>query len=137
MSTSPATKKEEGPRSFARFLELLADGAAHAQLSGELMELGKTLRAEAYHRDAAVRGELTLKIKFTAQAGGSVGIDYEIKSKVPPKRTAHGAMYLTDAGNLVADNPRQPNLPGVLREVPREPLRNDDAPAAAGGKDAK
>lgn len=134
--TTTTTQKNEAPRSFTRFLDLLADGAAAAQLAAKLFELGRRLREEAHNRDESVKGELTLKLKFLAQPSGSIGVDYEIRSKEPALRTAHGAMYLTDAGNFVPENPRQPLLPGVLREVkPLEAPREINEPQVAAPKE--
>ena len=59
-----------------------------------------------------------------------------LRSQVRPLRTAHGAMYLTDAGNFVPENPRQPLLPGVLREVkPLEAPREINEPQVAAPKE--
>lgn len=123
--------KDEGPRAFARFIEALADGDAHDQLSNELHELGQRLLDESLKRDVAVTGELTLKLKLKADPKGMVGIAYDIKRKDPARRTSAAVMWLTGGGNLSPTNPKQPDLPG-LREVPPAQAETRDV----GGKAA-
>lgn len=113
-----AKTKEEGPRSFATFLAMLAEGRASAQMSEELHALVKSLRDESIAQDTNVKGELTLKLKFVASPRGVVGVGFDVKTKTPPKRTATGHMFITEGGNLSPQDERQPQLPG-LREVPR------------------
>lgn len=127
-------KEEEGPRSAVVFLDGLADGRCAAQLSGALHDLGKVLADESAARDATVKGELTLKIKFACERNGVVSVDYDIKVKQPAQVTSRGLMWLTPGGNFTAHNPKQQVLP--LREVKRTaaPLR-DIEPASAGGED--
>jgi hypothetical protein len=107
---------EEGPRSFARFVEVAADGAVHAEVSGELHSLITKLQEESTTRDAVVNGELTLKLSFKAQPNGVVHLGYEIKRKDPKRKTTTGIMWITPGGNLSTSNPRQTDLPGI-REV--------------------
>lgn len=113
---------DEGPRSFAVFIDQLADGRANEDLSVELMRLGQAIRRELdAERDA--KGELNLKLKFKVSRNGIVAITYDIKLKEPPRLTMPGTNWLTDGGNFVGANPRQPTLPGI-REVPP---RRDEA----------
>jgi hypothetical protein len=127
--------EKEGPRSAVVFLDGLADGACAAQLSGALHDLGKVLVDESLNRDATVKGELTLKIKFACERNGVVSVDYDIKVKTPPKVTSRGLMWLTPSGNFTAHNPRQMSLP--LREVARKVvgIKDIDKPATAGGEE--
>lgn len=123
--------KTEGPRSAMRFLENIADGRLAAQLSAKLFRLGAKLVEESLARDAKVKGELTLRLKFEAKPDGVTSVDYELKVKEPAEKTAQGTTWLTTDGNFVFENPRQPQLPG-LREVsrPREAREVDERPAA-------
>lgn len=114
-----AKKKEEGPRSFAHFMAVLAGGKASVQVSEDLHVLLKALQDESLTRDANVKGSLTLILKFEAAPNGVVGIGFDVKTKLPPKRTATGHMFFTEDGNLSVQDERQPELPG-LREVKRE-----------------
>lgn len=125
-----ATEKQEGPRSFARFLEQLGDGDVHQELSDELYELGRQLLTQARARLQEVKGTLTLKLKFKADPKGVVDIDHVVEVKVPKPKRAAATMFLTKGGNLSVENPRQPLLPGI-REValPAETVREVDAPS--------
>jgi hypothetical protein len=111
------SNEEEGPRSALHFIEQLGGGDAARELSDELFELGKRLLHETTTRDRSVTGELTLKIKLTAEKNGLVNTRYEIKRKDPSKSTTPGVAWLTPGGNLADKNPKQAELPG-LREVP-------------------
>jgi hypothetical protein len=108
--------RDEGPRSFARFVEQAADGAVHAEVSAELHQLVTKLQDESLTRDAVVSGELSLKLSFKAQPNGVVHLGYEIKRKDPKRKTTTGIMWITPGGNLSVTNPRQTELP-ILREV--------------------
>lgn len=115
--------KDEGPRSFARFIESLADGAACSELSEELFGLSNKLQDESLARNTPVKGELTLKIKLAADPRGMVAIHYDVKRKDPVRPTSAGVMWLTKGGNLTAQNPKQLEL-GALRQVKqREDVR--------------
>lgn len=130
----PPTKKnettqEEGPRSFARVLEGLNDGEAHRDLSDELFELVNKLQDEALARDTEVKGELIFKVTLKVGPQGRAHTTYEVKSKAPPRKTSAGIMYVTKAGNLSAENERQPVLPGIRAVGPARELDEDRAPA--------
>lgn len=114
--------ENEGPRSFARFIEALGEGDVHAELSQELFELGRKLLSQARARMANVKGTLVLKLKFDADPKGVVDIEHSVEVKVPKPRRAAATMWLTKGGNLSPENQRQQVLPGI-REV--------TAPAAA------
>lgn len=128
---------EEGARSAVHFLDRVAEGALSAHLSGELHKLGKMLVNESRARGETVKGELVLRMSFAAEPTGVVGVVYETKMKEPPKKTARAHMWLTPGGNFSATNPKQPDLPGVLREVKRDApeLRDVNKPAPAAGKE--
>lgn len=123
--------REEGPRSFAVFMDRLADGRANEDASIELFKLGKAIQREIEHERKA-KGELTVKFIFKADANGVVHISYEIKRKDPPTPTMPGVSWLTVDGNFVDQNPRQQSLPGI-REVPppRREVRDIGAPTGA------
>lgn len=107
--------RKEGPHAFNRFLAMLGDGAAHAEVSAHLHELGIALEREADAQQKKVAGELTLKISLTCEPNGVVGANYEIKRKEPAPRRPGSIFWLTKGGNLTPENPRQQKLP--LREV--------------------
>lgn len=108
--------REEGPRSFARFIERVGNGVAHSELSTELHELTSTLQDEAVNRSAKAKGSIVLKLDFEVMPNGICHIRHDITKKTP-KPTRHEAVaWLTPKGaNVVFKDPRQTELP--LREV--------------------
>lgn len=103
--------KNEGPRSFARFLEHIADGQAQLELSAELHKLLLRLREEANARNSEVGGTLDLKLSIKVAPNGIAAIAYGIKRKEPDPKRPGSVMWLTEGGNLSATNPKQPSLP--------------------------
>lgn len=106
---------EEGARSYAVLLSSLEDGQLLVDLSTKLHELNNKLALAAENVGKA-KGELTLKLKLSADAGGTVQVDGEILCKEPKPGRARSVLWLSKGNNLVSENPRQTKLP--LREVP-------------------
>lgn len=109
------TKEEKGPRSFARFIELVSEGEANMDASLALFELGNALQNESLRLNQKVKGELTLTFKMSCDARGVMGIDFDVKTKVPKKKRATAQAWVNKDGNTVFEPPRQIKLP--LREV--------------------
>jgi hypothetical protein len=107
---------DEGARSATRFLEQIADGQCNADLSHALHKLGLKLGSECRQRNDKVSGEVTLRLKITAEPSGVVAVLYEVNAKEPKARTSGSVFWLTKGGNFTADNPRQTSIPGI-REV--------------------
>lgn len=110
------TTPKEGPRSFSVFLNTLADGDAHTDLSMELHELTKALQEHAQKTGAVAKGELTVKFKFAVDARDAAAITYHVSSKRPEPTRAGSVFFVTKGGNLTVEHPRQTKLP--LAEVP-------------------
>lgn len=111
---------DEGPRAAARFIEAIADGQCHSDLSDKINELGRALALETKTRNAASSGELALKLHFKLEPNGVTTVGYDITTKMPKPRNGTSIFWVTKGGNFVTENPRQPQLPGI-REVPRQP----------------
>ena len=107
--------KQEGPRSFTRFIEQVADGSAHEELSKALHRLVGVMNLEARSQSKEVGGELALKIIFRADDTGTFAAAYEVKLKEPAPRRPGSIFFVTRGGNLSLENQRQTRLP--LREV--------------------
>lgn len=118
----------EGPRSFARALEMIADGELIHDASAELQALLKRLRSEAEHRHQAVKGRLTLTLTLNVEPHGLVDIRPALTTKAADRKLARGTLWLTPHANLTPNNPRQQALP--LREVqpPAAARELDDEP---------
>lgn len=62
-------------------------------------------------------GELTFKVKLKPSSSGAIEVIDDIKSKIPQLAKGTSLFFATPEGNLVRNNPRQDDLPG-LKEVP-------------------
>jgi hypothetical protein len=109
--THKDTTEEEGPRSFGVFLQKVASGEAELELSRELFELGRVMKVEARTRNADMKGELTLKLKFVVPPQGPATVVYEVSKKTPKRQTSKGFFWTTEQGNFTPDNPEQQKLP--------------------------
>jgi hypothetical protein len=109
-------KRSEGPRAFSVFIAQVDEGSLHEELSEEVQKLASRLCefANRFGRDG--KGELTLTLGFAVDAKGVAAVTGSIKTKLPKVPRVSSQFYLTAAGNLSLENPRQQKLP--LREVP-------------------
>ena len=102
------------PPKFNEFVRDFAQGHLDDEMSKQLTELVGVLKSEAMAQgnNSTVKGELTLKIKMTAEcnAGGrDVVIDtgYEVTRREPKPARARELFYADKGGALVRDQPRQ------------------------------
>lgn len=123
--------KEEGPRSFASFIEQLADGAAHADFGTELFELIKKCKEEAAFRNADAKGTMSIKLGFKVAPHGAVAVEYDVASVAPKRHRMTDTLFITKGGNLSKRDERQPSLPGI-RDVSAG-LKNIKDPLTANG----
>jgi hypothetical protein len=102
-------------RNFGGLLQHLEDGQLLSDLGDKLDELNLKLVKQAEAIGVA-KGELRLTIKLKADGHGIVEADSSIDMKEPKPARMRSVLWLTKAGKLVAENPKQTKLP--LREVP-------------------
>ena len=107
--------KTEGPRSFTRALEMIAQGDLVHDASEQLHRLLRDVRDEAQARGRAAKGSMTLKLTLSVEPHGIVEITPSISTKTADRKLARGLLYLTPGANLTPENQRQTSLP--LREV--------------------
>lgn len=112
--------KDEGPRSFTRFFENVAEGCANVDAAVELQQLVGKLKEHAVATRDVAKGELTIKLSFKCDDTGVVGVGYDIKTKEPPKRRRASVFWTTAGNNLTVDNPRQQELPLRAVDTPSE-----------------
>lgn len=124
---------EEGPRDFARFLALVAHGAALSELSTELQRITGLTRDEARARDRKVTGKLQLALTLTIDPEGHCDVGYDIKVGEPKKQRPETLFFLTPGNNLSDEMTRQERLP--IREVPPPAERTLDVGEAGKAKD--
>jgi hypothetical protein len=61
-------------------------------------------------------GELIFKVRLKPSSSGAIEVIDDIKSKIPQLAKGSSLFFATPEGNLVRNNPRQDELPG-LKEV--------------------
>jgi hypothetical protein len=108
-------------RTFGRLLASLEDGELESEATHKLARLTLELIKQAENQGKA-KGELTLKLKLSADSGGTVTIDGAVDTKEPKPLRARTHLWLDKTGALLNENPKQTKLP--LREVgPVKPTR--------------
>jgi hypothetical protein len=111
-----AQDEEVGARSFAFFAANLSDGDFNKDASEAQHELNKSLQDASLSMNMKVKGELTIKLKYSCDAKGNMGIDHDITIKKPKmKRPTAQAWMDPKTANAVFEPPRQLKL--GLREV--------------------
>lgn len=110
-------EKQEGPRSFARFIETLADGNAHADMGSELFELIKNTQVQAKLRGQTLKASMTVSLKFNVAPLGTVGVSYDVSTVEPKRQRLGDTLFITKNGNLSKQDERQSTLPGLLRDM--------------------
>ena len=97
-------------RSIADVLRDLTGGQTYEVLNSALTDVVQGVL------DTHKTGSLTIFLKIKPNGDSAVIITDEIKSKVPEKSRGESVFFATAGGNLVREDPRQPDLP--LRSVP-------------------
>lgn len=120
--------KEEGPRSFSRFVATVADGEAERQLSSELFELGRRLQEQVKAQGRKVTGTLKFGLKFNAETNGTVTVTYGIDVTTPKPITTPALFWLTRNGNLSAQDTRQMELRPREVPAPKREIREVSSP---------
>jgi hypothetical protein len=96
------------PDLFLHTLSTLRYGMTQQELSEEL----HTAVQRAI--DTGKTAEITLKIKIKPEANGAqVFITDEIKSKIPAFAREQTILFPTPEGNLIREDPRQAQIPGI------------------------
>jgi len=107
--------EERTLRTFGQLVQYLEDGQLASDLGDKLAELSGKL-ARVAEAQGKAKGELALKLKFQADAGGTVQLDAEIVLKEPKPARQRTVAWLNKDSTLAAENPKQVKL--ALREVP-------------------
>jgi len=108
------TTTDAGPRAFSVFLGKVADGELHTELSGKLQQLSKALQAQSKAHAGAVKGEMTVKLKFTAE-DDVLTVTYAVSTKEPMPHRPRTVFWQDKNANVVDENPKQLGL--GLRDV--------------------
>lgn len=101
---------------FAATLQDLDEGRLHAELTDALSEVV----AQVMQQGKAGKLTLSLTIKPAARRSDAVVVGASIAKKLPEPDRPESLFFATDDGGLSRRNPKQPELPGVLRPVATE-----------------
>lgn len=115
MATTQVTPNDEGPRSFARFIEGIGEGDLVREASDMLHELTAKIHDEALARQDKVGGQFKLTIKIVCDPRGNVGLAYDVDITKPKPKRVPGIGWMTKGSNVTFVHPRQLTMP--LREV--------------------
>ncbi len=113
----PAPTKDEkipeGPRSFTRMLEKIAEGACVTACAKEQHELIKYLHKQACNKGATGKatGALILQLNYHVEARGICVVSHKIGTKEPEPERPADVFWLTEGKNLSKQPPKQPDLP--------------------------
>lgn len=100
----------EGRKPFAAVIQEQRQGGLHGELSHELANLVASVQ------ETRKPGVLTLTLKVTPNKDGvTVTLSDDISVKLPKSDRGAAIFFVQGDGNLVRNDPRQPELP--LREV--------------------
>ena len=99
---------------FQDFLTTIDDGRLHEQLTATLPRLVKQVR------ETNKVGELTIKLKFKPEGGGTMLVTPSVSVKVPAPAVNGSVLWTDEDGNTFDRDPKQ--LP--LRAIDPTPIRN-------------
>jgi hypothetical protein len=102
---------------FASWLQEFGHGATNKQATGLLQKLISACQ------ETGKAGSIVLTIKVGA-VGALAELKASIKTTVPQPELPGGSYYVTEAGALVTEDPRQTSMPRVVLEP--VPFRNRD-----------
>lgn len=103
---------------LADIIENMNRGRTARDIDSKLKEM---LDATAEHGRG---GELTVKLKVVPTKRGVSEVTASVSSKLPTEKPEASIFFVNEQNQLVRDDPRQPNLPGVIS------IRKEDVPEA-------
>jgi len=99
-----------GIRPFTDVLRDMRFGETIEELGIEFNKLVQAVE------DTGRGGEMTLSIKLKPSTAGAIELTDVVKVKLPPPQKGTSLFFATPEGNLVRNDPRQKEIPG-LKEV--------------------
>ena len=97
-------------------IALIEQGDLNADFTAEIRKVLQTLQEMAPPKGKAIKGEVSLKIKFAVE-GVKVEIESEIASKVPKRPRGRDFLFITDDAALSVEHPSQHDMFGGPRAV--------------------
>ena len=117
--TEKTEPTQESHRSFAVMLPMLEEGRLNDELSEEFRNLVAKLRDHKLATGRNAKGKVTLTVDLHLGSDGTFDVNAEFSVKAPKPVRERTVLWATDGNNLVAQNPAQPELPGV-RKIPTQ-----------------
>jgi hypothetical protein len=121
------------PQPFSAVIEAADHGRIDKILSRDLQRIVETTTDKANLHETEWKGEMTLKIKVTAEPNGKVTLAFDKTTKVKEEGLPKARMYYSpDSGALTNDVPRQVKIPG-FDDDGRPRAKSAPAPKTGGG----
>lgn len=114
------------PPDFGSFILDADSGRINRILSSDLGRVIETITDKASLHDAEWKGEISLKIKMTAEPGGKLVFAFNKTVKIDEEKMPKARMfYDPDSGAIVTDEPKQLKIKGI---DDRKPSKSAKAP---------
>lgn len=102
-------------RPFAELMTMLDHGTVHAEASRGLHDLTAAVR------DTGKAGTMTITLKLAPLKGNTdqLVIQAQVATKPPKSEPTSAIFYVDNSGNLVRNDPRQPEIDGLRVVEPK------------------
>jgi hypothetical protein len=108
---------KKGPQAFTALLRMLV--GVDREASNQFFALKETLEEYADEYGVKAKGAFTLTLNVEVAANGTMTVKPDFKSKAPVRKHLASEVWITPMGAITARDPRQQQLPGVVRELKR------------------
>lgn len=116
-SGAPPGRDPYAIHNFSTFVGLQEEGKLNADLSSLLTEAISKGVEHARNVRRSTKVSVTLKVEASIDEEGLVEIICDAASKLPKGKRGRSVYWAREDGTLTRQNPSQPNLPGVVRDV--------------------
>jgi hypothetical protein len=124
-------KKDQPAQSFAEVIETADRGKINRILSGDLAEIVDITTTKASLHESEWKGEMTIKIKVSAEADGKITMGFSRTKKIDEEKMPKARMYHNpDTGALTVEEPRQVKIPGFEDDGRKGPAKSAKAPGS-------
>lgn len=108
---------KRGPGAFTAFIRMLA--GVDREATTQFFALKDVLEAYADEYGVKAKGVFTLTLSVEVAANGAMVVKPDFKTKQPTRKHLTSELWLTPNGNITARDPRQQQLPNIVREIKR------------------
>lgn len=112
--TNPTSDDDGQVRPFAAVITEMAGGQVAAKASAALQELAEAVA------DLRRKGKIVLTIEMSPRKGSdtALNLDASVVTTLPKPEPIEDVFFAGKGGVLTRNDPRQPEIPGIVREVP-------------------